>query len=96
MDLLFVCLHQKENEWLLVASSRFESSEIKYLMRLRFQEGSLRHLFTYFARVTKRVAALLPGTQFLVINTVKEIDMMLLYDLMVWLGQNREMGHPGA
>lgn len=54
MDLLFVCLHQKENEWLVVASSRSESSEIKYLMRLRFEEASLRHLFTNFARVSNK------------------------------------------
>lgn len=65
-------------------------------MRLLFQKASTGICSLDFAGMNNRVAAHLPGTQFLVINTVKEMDMSLLYDIMIWLEQNRETGHPRA
>ena len=65
-------------------------------MRLLFQVASKRHLFTWhlFARVNNRVAAHLPGIQFLVTNTVKEIDMTLKkltcpFYMLLWYGLRR-------
>lgn len=91
-----VCSPASEGEWRVSGGWQIWVLKTQIFMRLLFQKASTDICSLGFAGVNNRVAAHLPGAQFLVINTVKEMDMSLLYDIMVWLEQNRETDHPSA
>lgn len=91
-----ICSPASEGEWRVSGGWQNWVLKTQIFMRLLFQKASTSICSLGFARMNNRVAAHLPGTQFLVINIVKEMDISLLYDIMVWLEQNRETGHPSA
>lgn len=91
-----ICSPASEGEWRVSGGWQIWVLKTQIFMRLLFQKAFTSICSLGFARMNNRVAAHLPGTQFLVINIVKEMDISLLYDIMVWLEQNRETGHPSA
>lgn len=91
-----ICSPASEGEWRVSGGWQIWVLKTQIFMRLLFQKASTGICSLGFTGMNNRVAAHLPGMQFLVINTGKEMDMNLLYDIMVWLEQNRETGHPSA